>query len=162
MIDSISVILSTYTNNSNLNCITFKNNEFGNKSDSLFNELYWIFNNKIVVGVPDPKFQLITNGLISGEQIIGEHFKVIGFRNYQYLTIKPANGINRQIRLIPYHNIGYTLDVEGSISIGLKPAYLSQHEIDFYKSIFITTYEPTYSNLMSELEKLVNNVERNT
>lgn len=162
MIDSISVILSTYTNNSNLNCITFNNNEFGNTSDSLYNELYWNFNNKIIVGVPDPKFELITHGCICGEQIIGDGFKVIGFKNYKFLTIHPANGINRQIKLIPYYDIGFILDIEGSISIGLKPAYLSQHEKDFYKSIFITTYEPTYSNLMNELDKLVNNVEQNT
>lgn len=108
-------------------------------------------NNKVVVGIDDPRFQLITTGAIRGEQIIVSGLTTNGFRTITHLTIPRGNGNNRQIPLIPVGDLGFTLDVNASVLIGDRELYLTESEKLFYKQLFITRFNPSHDGLVEHI-----------
>lgn len=128
-----------------------------------FKHLGWLKNflddtidHKFIVDYHDPHFQQIINGHISGEMEIGSTGHPIpnAYKTIELLTIPPANGINRYLKLVPITVpgvdgvMGYRVDTDTSCS--LRPdldVFVVGPEKEFYDGFVIVNFVPTSENL---------------
>ena len=152
-----NIIHSTWSNDNNngLHGHTIKVDV--NKNDNIIPELpitkefLKSIHNKVIIGIYDPLFKLITNGYISGQNKLENGVSTGKFNTVDYLNIPRTFGINRQIRLDKcqqFDGILYTPIVDESVGIGINKSYLTKEEKAFYSNFLFTKLEPSSLTLV--------------
>lgn len=102
---------------------------------------------KIILGIYDPLFELITNSKISGQCELNNGIPTGLFQTIRGLTIPRSGGCNREIvvKQIRLNGVlvGYQPLVDESCSIGYYSSELTDIEKQFYGRFIFTEYEPT-------------------
>ncbi len=110
-------------------------------------KLIKLLQDKIILGIYDPLFELITNSKISGQCELNNGIPTGLFQTIRGLTIPRSGGCNREIVVEPiYLNgelVGYQPLVDESCSIGYYSCVLTDIEKQFYGRFIFTEYEPT-------------------
>ena len=107
---------------------------------------------KIIISVYDPLFSFVTGGSSPGGELILKDGRSTGkYHRFYGLNIPRALGITRTIPIQPLilngKQFGYIPLIDESVSIGLKPVFLSDLEKRFYNQFVLTEFEPNQENL---------------
>ncbi len=167
MLTQIKIIHSTWTNSqdathglqSHIIKSSLLQHDLAQDDMNQLSKIYDTLNEKIIIGINDPTFQLITNGYIRGQQVLDNGRLTGKFKTIDSLVIPRKNGSNRSITLTPItidnDIIGYIPRVNDSIGLGSNDAFLSDNEKTFYSQFVFTVYEPTIDKLTDIVEQCI-------